>query len=120
MGAFIRLEVAPGSKSEHPGCDHRGEAAHGGVDLFHRGIVIHPRHGNPVFRAGQLILQLAEIGIRFQVRIIFNNGQQPGKGAGQLPGGGSSGFGVGQGPGQLCAGRTDAFKDLLFVFLSFQ
>ena len=47
-------------------------------------VVIHTGYGNAVFRTGQLVLQLQEVGVGFQVRIVFCDHQQAGKRAAQF------------------------------------
>src|SRR5260221_11846953 len=68
--------------------DHRGEVAreraHGDVVLLHRADVALPRHGDAVFGALELRLQVAEVGVRFQLRIVLGDRDQARQRAAEL------------------------------------
>ena len=65
-----------------------GEGAHRHVVLLHRLDVAVPRDRDPVLGPFELCLQIAEVGVGFQLRIVLRHHQQPGKGSRQLSLGG--------------------------------
>ena len=84
---FIRLEILPGLEAKHPGIYGFRQALDLGVIVLHRRIIIPAGYRNAVFRAGQLIRELTEAGIRLDRRIVLRDHEQVAQRSGELSAG---------------------------------
>ena len=84
LGLVRHGEVRLHLEVEHLRGEVGREAAHGGVERPHRRDVAVARHGDAVFRALELRLQVAEIGIRLEIGISLGDGEQALQRLGQL------------------------------------
>ena len=76
-------------------------------------VVISACYGDTVFRTGQLVLQLDEVGVALQVRIVFGNHQQTAQSSGHFIVG-CAGF-----SNSLCAAKLSTCIRNLLEYLGF-
>ena len=77
-------EVGLGLEAEHHRGQVRREGAHGDVVVLHRLDVAVAGHRDAVLGALELRLQIAEVGVRLELRIVLGHHQQARKRAGEL------------------------------------
>ena len=71
------LEIFPRlAEAEHLGGQVGRESTDLAVELLDRGVVVGTRHGDPVLRALQLILELREVRAALEVRVGFHRRQE--------------------------------------------
>jgi hypothetical protein len=69
------LKIGFSLKAKPAGIDYRRESANPGVVALDGVIEIASRHGDPIFCAFYLSLQIAEIVIRPQLRVVLTDGK---------------------------------------------
>src|SRR2546428_4478592 len=73
----LQLEVLPGTLPDHLRRQHLREAPNVRVVAVHRVVVVLARDRDAVLRALELVLERAEILVRFELRIILGDREQP-------------------------------------------
>src|SRR5688572_33462104 len=66
------LEVVALAEPEHAGDEDGGEGLNRGIELAHRAVVVLPAEADLVLRRGQLLLELHDVLVRLEIRVVLD------------------------------------------------